>query len=279
MMAPVLERLADVGEAVAVQLARWSPAPAQARVIRESAHRPWPIPEGPWLQAQTWCDLLFAHWRIPAQALRPAVPAELPVDVFDGAAWLGVTPFEVVGLRVRGTAPLPGISRFPEVNVRTYVTLDGKPGIYFFSLDADSVLAVLGARRTYRLPYFRAHMSIQRTAGGEVVYRSRRAGPPAVLEARYRPTGPVFQAEPGTLEYFLTERYCLYAVDERERIHRAEIHHPPWPLQLAEAVIERNTMTAPDGIELPADEPLLHFSARQDVVIWPLESVVTPRVA
>jgi uncharacterized protein YqjF (DUF2071 family) len=221
---------------------------------------------------QTWLDLLFAHWSLPVEALRPAVPTALPIDSFEGRAWIGITPFEVSGVRLRGTPPLPRISRFPEINVRTYTTVDDKPGIYFLSLDAGSRLAVAGARRVFRLPYFRARMSIER-AGGEVVYRSRRVTPEASLHVRYRADGPVLQARPGTLEHFLTERYCLYTLDESSRIHRADIHHPPWPLQRAAAHFELNTMTASYGLVLPAERPLLHFSARQDVVIWPLTRI------
>jgi uncharacterized protein YqjF (DUF2071 family) len=164
--------------------------------------------------------------------------------------------------------PIPGLSRFPETNVRTYSTIGGKPGISFFSLDAGHPLAVAGARMTYRLPYFQADMAVERE-GEEIRYRTRRRGGDAELVAAYRADGPVFNARPGTLEYFLTERYCLYVVDQRRRIRRADIHHPPWPLQAAVAELERNTMTAPLGIELEGD-PLLHFAARQDVVIWPL---------
>jgi uncharacterized protein len=203
---------------------------------------------------------------LPAEALRRAVPAELPLDAFDGRAWLGITPFEVSGLRTIGTPPVPVLSRFPETNVRTYTTVDGKPGIHFFSLDAASLAAVAGARLTYRLPYFRARMTIHRT-GGEIRYRTRRLGGRAELIASYRADGPPLPPRPGTLEHFLTERYCLYTVDARGRVARAEIHHPPWPLQPAVAEIERNTMTAPLGLALPG-EPLLHVAARQDVLIW-----------
>src|SRR5918998_2507341 len=124
----------------------WSPV-SQGRVVAETAHRPWPLPDGPWLMAQTWGDLLFAHWPVPVEALRPLVPRPLPVDTFDGTAWLGVTPFEVSGLRLRGTVPAPRLSRFAELNVRTYTSHGGKPGIWFFSLDAASAVAVAAARR------------------------------------------------------------------------------------------------------------------------------------
>jgi uncharacterized protein YqjF (DUF2071 family) len=270
MMQRALELGGAAGDAILARLAPGSAFAAQARGLAERAHRPWRVPDRPWVQGQTWLDLLFAHWSLPVEALRPAVPAELPLDTFDGRAWLGITPFEVCGLRLRGTPPLPGLSRFAETNVRTYTTVDGRPGIYFLSLDAASALAVAGARRAFRLPYFRARMSIER-AGDDIVYRTTRGAPQASLRVRYRPRGAVYRAAAGTRDHFLTERYCLYTLDDHRGVWRGEIHHPPWPLQEASAEFELNTMTAPYGIELPAERPLLHFSARQDVVIWALE--------
>ena len=221
---------------------------------------------------QTWAQLLFMHWPVAPEALRPAVPAELPIDTFDGTAWIGITPFDVVGLRLRMTPPLPRLSHFPELNVRTYTVVDDRPGIWFLSLDAGSTPAVRAARRLYRLPYFRAAMEITRS-GERVSYRSSSVSidrPRAALHAEYAPVGPRFMARPGSLEHFLTERYCLYALDGAQRLYRGEIHHPPWPLQAAEATIHENTMTDPFGIELPPAGPLLHYASRQDVVIWPL---------
>jgi uncharacterized protein len=246
--------------------------PRQRAVLRETAHRPWPLPRGPWLMGQTWHDLLFAHWAVAPDVLRSLVPQPLALDVRDGRAWLGVTPFRVAGLRARGTPPLPWLSRFPELNVRTYVEYGGRPGIYFFSLDAARVAAVMAARRAYRLPYFHAEMRVERE-GPEIRYASTRgdsSGPAADLRARYRPSGARLPIAEGSLERWLSERYCLYVVDERQRALRADIHHSPWPLQPAEATLGSNTMAAPLGIELDS-EPLLHYSARQDVLIWPLE--------
>jgi uncharacterized protein YqjF (DUF2071 family) len=250
---------------------RWAET-GQAAVLSERAHRPWPVPDAPWVMAQTWLDLLFAHWRLPPEALRPHLPAALPIDTFHGSAWLGITPFEVSGLRPRGLPPLPRLSRFPELNVRTYTTLDGKPGIWFFSLDAGSLIAVEAARRTYKLPYFHARMKVERR-GGSVGYLSSRrdAARPFVLEAEYR--GEDVEStlpQPGSLEHFLTERYCLYAHDDNG-LHRADIHHTPWLIRPAEVRLDLNTMP-PDGIELEG-EPLCHLAERQDVVIWPLECV------
>jgi uncharacterized protein YqjF (DUF2071 family) len=241
----------------------------QAAVVGETAHRPWPLPPESWAMAQTWEQLLFAHWSVPPEQL--SVRAGLKLDTFEGSAWLGVTPFRLTGLRLRGTLPVPGISSFLELNVRTYVTAGGKPGIWFFSLDASSRLAVEAARRAYRLPYHEARISAEER--GELVdYRCARRGSerPYVFEGRYRLTGAPAPPKPGTLVHFLTERYCLYAEHEGE-LYRAEIHHPPWPLAPAEAEIQLNTMP-PDGISLRG-EPLLHLSERQDVVIWPLRAL------
>lgn len=216
---------------------------------------------------QTWHDLLFAHWAIPGGDLRRLVPQSIELDLYEGQGWIGVVPFRMTGIRRRGVFALPGLSAFLELNVRTYVTLGGRPGVYFFSLDAANNLAVAIARRWFHLPYFHARMSLDQ-AGGLCRYSSRRKAAPAEFRARYRPTGDVFLARPGTLEHWLTERYCLYAVDSQGRVYRGEIHHRPWPLQPAQAEIDVNTMTAPLGLALPAAEPLLHFSRRLEVLIW-----------
>ena len=217
---------------------------------------------------QNWHDLLFAHWPIAAERMRQVVPAELPLDTFDGQCWLGVVPFHMSGIRARGLPAIPGLSRFPELNVRTYVTLDGKPGVYFFSLDAASGAAVWAARRFYRLPYFRANMQAD-VGQNEIFYTCSRCESPAMFRARYRPTAPVAFRQKGSLEHWLTERYCLYTV-AGGRIFRGEIHHALWPLQEAEAEIEENTMAAAAGVALPDTRPLLHFAKRLEVLIWPL---------
>jgi uncharacterized protein YqjF (DUF2071 family) len=218
---------------------------------------------------QTWDGLLFAHWRVEAEAVRALVPPELSVDEHDGSAWLGITPFDLTGFRLRGTLPLPVVSCFPEINVRTYVTVEGKPGIWFFSLDTSSLIAVAAARRAYKLPYFHARIALDRDED-RIHYSSARRDTirPFVFGATYEPVGMAFEPESGTLEHFLTERYCLYAADE-SGLYRAEIHHPPWRILSAEVSIDLNTMP-PDGLEVDG-EPLCHLPERQDVVIWPLE--------
>ncbi len=218
-------------------------------LLKHVAHRPWPVPIGPWIMTQTWNDLLFADWPVTPEALRPHVPSELSLDIFDGTCWIAVTPFYMTGIRARGLPPVPGLSRLPELNVRTYVSAGDKPGVYFFSLDAGNRAAVWGARTFYKLPYFYARMLVQ-SHGDFISYESHREKCGAEFRGRYRPTAAVRLRDTGTLEHWLSERYCLYTVS-RGDVYRAEIHHAQWPLRDAEAEIEINTMAAAAGIVLP----------------------------
>jgi uncharacterized protein YqjF (DUF2071 family) len=240
-------------------------------LLKHVDHRPWPLPPEPWIMKQVWHDLLFAHWPVSVVALRPLIPAGLTIDTFEGQAWLGIVPFRMSGVRPRGALPVPGFSSFPELNVRTYVVRDGKPGVWFFSLDAASRLAVWGARMGFHLPYFYAKMRCEQKNGG-VEYESARSGksaPKAILKGNYRPAGDVFNATRGTLEHFLTERYCLYTADSHGRLIRCDIHHLPWPLQNGEATFQINTMASAAGIPIMEGAgPLLHFARLQDVVVW-----------
>jgi uncharacterized protein YqjF (DUF2071 family) len=227
------------------------------------------------MMAMDWSDLLFMHWPAPAEALRHLIPAGLDLDLFQGQAWIGVVPFRMSGVRPRFLPGFPGLSAFPELNVRTYVTRGGIPGVWFFSLDAANPVAVRGARRFFHLPYFDARMTASRPAE-EVRYHSRRThrgAAPAELQAVYSPTGPVYRATPGTLEDWLTARYCLYAADDEGGLFRTSIHHKPWRLQAAQAKVQINTMTQPLNISLPDVEPLLHFSEKTEVVAWLPERV------
>jgi uncharacterized protein YqjF (DUF2071 family) len=217
---------------------------------------------------QSWHRLLFAHWPLPVEAVRPLLPATLPLDVAEGRAWVGVVPFMVRNSRLRALPPVPGATTFLELNVRTYVTVAGRPGVYFFSLDAASVLAVLGARTWFRLPYQHAGMAWSE-ADSWIRYHSRRSGGEASFEGRYRAVGDVYHAAAGTLDHFLTERYCLYTAGRAGRVSCADIQHAPWPLQRAEAEFARNTMGEVNGLQLPAVPPLLHYAAVQHVLIWP----------
>jgi hypothetical protein len=250
----------------------------EADRLPPSDHRPWPLPPGPWVMAQAWEDLAFLHWPVPRAALQALLPPALQVDTFHGSGWLTITPLRVTGLRLRGLPAMPGLSDFIEVNVRTYVTVEDRPGVVFFSLDAGSALAAAAARLWYLLPYFRATCSATRD-GGRVSLASRRpppVSPPAELAVEYAPTGAVTLAAPGSLEWWLTERYCLYAFDAEGAVYRAEVHHAPWPLQLARVEIRHNTMTRPLGLHLPATPLLAQSAAKLDVRVWTPRRVGAP---
>jgi uncharacterized protein YqjF (DUF2071 family) len=215
---------------------------------------------------QSWERLAFLHWPINAAVLSAVLPPGIDADEFEGSAWIGVTPFEVHSFRLRFMLPMPLISTFPEVNVRTYVTNDARPGIWFMSLDTSNRLAVHAARIAYRLPYHHARQAVRRRDSW-IEFASARAD--ARFVARYRPAGRVSRAKPGTFEHFMAERYCLYATDDQLRLLRGDIHHKPWPLQPAEVDIVANSMGRPYGIEL-TDEPRAHYAERIDVAFWRL---------
>lgn len=184
-------------------------------------------------------------------------------------AWLGLVPFRMTANRHQRVPAVPGFRAFPELNIRTYVKGPGRPGVWFFSLDAAHVIAAATARCTYHLPYFWARIRCSRDGAG-VVYDCRRiaARGEVRLRCRYRPIGPPATAKPATLDHFLTERYSLYSVGRGGRLFRAEIEHDPWPLQPAEWQVEENTMTAPLGIDLPDTPPRLLFARELNVWAW-----------
>jgi len=239
-------------------------------MLCRAGHRGWPLPSGPWVMAQRWHELLFAHWPVPVEVLSPLIPPRLAIDTRDKEAWLGVIPFRMSDVRVRGTPAIRGLAAFPELNVRTYVVCDGKPGVWFFSLDAGNAIAVRVARSWFHLPYYRARMR-SHAEGDWIEYwseRSHTGAAAAELKVRYRGCGTEQIAERGTLAHWLTERYCLYAAGARGQIYRGEIHHAPWRLRSAEAEIERNTMAEALGVTLPKVEPVLYFAESQEVVVW-----------
>jgi hypothetical protein len=226
--------------------------------------------------AMSWRDLAFLHWPVSAAALRERIPPGLTLDTFGNDAFLGIVPFHMTGVRPRFVPPLPGVSAFVELNVRTYVVAEDKPGVWFFSLDATSKIAVRGARRFFHLPYFDARMSTSGT-GGAIEYRSdrtHRGAQKARFAARYRGTG---QAQGSDLERWLTERYCLYAANGAGTLFRGDIHHPPWPLENGEVEIETLDMTRLLNIELPPKPSLVHFAERIDVIGWALRESFSSR--
>ena len=271
-------------------------------ILNQTAHRPYPVPLRPWRLRQRWNDLLFAHWPIPPATMAALLPRGLELDTFDGSAWAGVVPFwmDQVATRVAGNLSLtvPSTGSFNELNLRTYVRSPrtGKRGVFFFALDCDSLLSVIGARVLFHLPYYPALMqhSVLRSAnpgrpanpdrsanpgaapaGDTIVYRSRRildwTRPTVRFDADYRPSAPPGErSAPGTLEHFLTERYCLFT-PFRGRILRGDIHHLPWPLQPAEAEFRRNTLPSAYGLAVNGSKPVLHYAKSLEVFLWSLQ--------
>lgn len=243
----------------------------ESLILNEQRHRPWAALARPWAMVQVWRDLLFAHWNVPAETLRSFVPPQLTLDTFGGEAWVSVAPFHM-SLRMRGLPILPGMARILELNCRTYVTAEGKPGIFFFSLDTASRAAVWGARTFYHLPYFPAEMRVDQHGRG-IRYSSRRVRGDANFDGKYEPISEARQANPGTIEHWLTERYCLYTV-WRGAAYRGEIHHSPWALQNASASIEENSVASAAGIALDGKHPAMTaFVKELKVLIWTLERV------
>ncbi|MDX6382892.1 MAG: uncharacterized protein QOK48_465 [Blastocatellia bacterium] len=223
---------------------------------------------------QYWGKLLFIHWPIEVEVLRRLIPLELSIDTFEGKAWIGVVPFTMWGIRASFLPPIPGTSAFHELNVRTYVHYKGLPGVWFFSLDAASSLAVWGARTFFHLPYFNAEMSLGQEGDAIKYYSKRRddRGAQAQLDAAWTIGEPLAQARPGTLEFFLTERYCLYS-HHRDQLYRSRIFHPPWPLRRAKLHAYQSTMIRSLGIAEPKGEPVLHYAESIGVNVWPLRKV------
>lgn len=220
---------------------------------------------------QSWRDLAFLHWPVAPEVLQPLVPPGLRIDTFGGTSWVGVVPFRMADVAPRGLPAVPGLSAFPELNVRLYVEAGGKPGVWFLSLDAPNPLVVAVARRFFHLPYVRTDIALARDGDAFVCTSVGRDGTPR-FRARWRPSGPARESRPGTLEHWLTERYGLYAQRPDGAVRRMEVHHVPWPLQPAEAEVDASGLLASHGLAVEG-APLAHAARRVDVVVWPPEAV------
>jgi uncharacterized protein len=242
------------------------PGAADRLSIRE---RPANLP----IMYQSWGKLLFMHWQMPPEALRGLIPSRLSIDTFDGKAWVGLTPFTIWDARPIFMPPLPWLSDFHELNVRTYVHLDGVPGVWFFSLDANSMAAVIVARTFFHLPYYNAHISLN-PRDNTIAYSSTRDGEetPANFEATWTVGADLPQPPRDSLDFFLVERYCLYTSDGG-KLYRCRIFHKPWPLQQASLMTYRSSMIEANGLPSPVGRPLLHGGGPVNVEIWPLEEV------
>jgi uncharacterized protein len=228
-------------------------------------------PDGFPIMHQDWGKLLFMHWRIDEKLLRPLIPEALEIDTFDGSAWIAITPFTMWDIRALPPflPPVPGFSSMHELNVRTYVHLNNVPGVWFFSLDCNSAAAAFAARTLYFLSYYKAEIELE-DKEGSIDYSLRRTdSPPAEFQGSWKPREKLPRSEPGSLAFFLTERYCLYSEHEGE-LYRARIHHEPWPLQNGEIVSFHSTMIESHGLPTPKGNPLLHYCEEISVDIWPL---------
>lgn len=235
--------------------------------LKEIKHRPWELPKPNWSWRQSWNELLFVHYRIDVKDIRHLVPKQLKLQEFDGSSWIGVVPFAMNKVMRRPFLALPWFSYFLELNVRLYVEYEGKPGVWFLSLDATNPFVVWAGNKFFYLPYKNAQMRTFKK--GEVTYYSsirKSSVEPAEFEIQYKPTSGVFYSKPNTLESFLTERYCFYT-ESKKGLYRADVHHLPWPLQLAEGEISKNSVL--QGLKPSTSEkPLMHYSTGVDVVSW-----------
>jgi len=250
-----------------------------------TSQKPRPLPTGRWLMTQRWNDLLFAHWPVKPSQIAHLLPEGLQPDTYQGSAWLGAVPFWLDRIKVNGIPAIPGARSFPDLNLRTYVRDEhtGTPGVYFFSLDAGNLLAVAVARTIFHLPYHWANMRFEQRSEREFEFYSCRrfSSKPVLFKARYRGLGPTHrlaELQTGSLEYFLTERHCLFSRNRDGQTTRSSLHNVSWPLEEAEAEIEHNDLAAAIGVQLPAQDPILHYSRRLAVYIWPAK-LIKPALA
>ncbi|GEM45425.1 YqjF family protein [Deinococcus cellulosilyticus] len=242
--------------------------------LKQTAHRPWPMPESPWLIYMEWENLLFLHYPVHPDVLLPHIPEGLTLETYGGFAWLSVVPFKMKNTRPRGLPAVPAVSDFLELNLRTYVTTEGKPGVFFFSLDAQNPLAVRGARLGFHLPYFDARMrwEIQQGRTRYLSTRTHNNATRGEFEASYQPVSPLPRPSKSSLDHWLTERYCLYSADSKGRIYRCNIHHLPWPLHAVQVREVKNTLGNLIGTRLFKAE-YAHYSPHLAVVGWGLEQI------
>jgi len=222
-----------------------------------------------------WLDSLFIHWPVDIESLRPHIPPALEIDTFDGQAWISVLPFRMAGSWLRYTPALPWLSNFLELNVRTYVKAGGKGGVWVLGVEVSNPVVVRGTRFFFDMPFYHARMSLK-AMNKSLHYSSQRVhhhGLPAEFSATYRPSDSITYTEKGSLDHWLTERYCAYATDRKGRVLRSEIHHAKWPLQPVEVEIQTNTLLDVLGLRVPATAPRCHYSPGVEVVAWAPKSL------
>ena len=237
---------------------------------QQVAHRPWPLPTRRPLLSQVWNNLLFIHWRMDLGQVRQVVPEPLEIDTFNGEAWIAIVPFDMKGVTFYGLPPISKLSDFPEINVRTYVKFDNKPGVWFFSLDVPSKLAVWSARTFFHLPYRYAEVDV--TEQGERIHYQHKMNDNIEFEAYYHPTDPA-DAKTDSFETWATERYCLYCQSKAGHIYRTEVQHPKWPLYKAELNLVSNRLLK--NWHVGEQHPSVLFSKHIDVLAYTPERIKT----
>ena len=244
--------------------------------IRDSISPPTHIP---WIMHQTWQHLLFMHWAVDSSVLSSLIPKGMTLDLFDGCAWLTLVPFWMADIRLRNVPSVFGwgTRKFPEVNLRTYVRVNNRPGLFFLSIDAGSRIDALVASKLFHLPYTYSRMTFEEDEQlcRLTSNRSREQnGLSAMFDASYQPVGKPFIPHPDSLDYFLVERYALFSQDLQGTIYRGDVKHDQWILQEAEAVVRKNTILTATGLDLPhLDRPKLHYSVGQSAKAWPVVPV------
>lgn len=245
------------------------------KLMKDIAHRPWQLPSKHWIMRQTWSNLFFTHWPIAPEMIRPYIPQSLQIDTFNRYAWVGVVLFVMKGVYPRGLNCISLIRPFPEINVRTYVQFDGKPGIYFLSIDVGDWASCTIAKRWFRLPYFSSDVFFDRKDQNFYFQSNRKgiANTTIKFNGKYIPLPGVFYPQKGTLDHWLTERYCLYSKDQKGNLYCGEIHHRPWPLQNAESEIPTNSLLSPFNFDLTGVKPISHYSKGVDSFIWNIKKI------
>lgn len=235
-----------------------------AKILNNIAHRPWPLPAGQWQYYQEWNNALFLHWSVPVEMLKPLIPDSLHLDLHDGKAWVSVVAFKMEKIRPKGLPTIPFVSDFYEVNVRTYVTKDRKPGVYFLNIEAQKTISAFIARKLSGLPYEKSSI-LTSSVGDTISFKSSNKLKGFKLEADYQVKENI--AGKSILDYWLTERYCLY-LEEKSSLYRYEIHHDEWEINSVN--IKRLDIDyGIAGLAIKSTKPaLIHYSKGVQVLAW-----------
>ncbi|MBS4197060.1 YqjF family protein [Lederbergia citri] len=242
-------------------------------VLKITEHRPYPIPSKYWIMRQKWRDVLFMHLPIKPEKLQPYIPSAVEIDTFEDYAWLGVIVFKIDGIFPRGFPPVSIRPAFPEINLRTYVRCNDKPGIYFLSLDVDDWTSCSLAKRWLHVPYHPAKISFQKIEQSYHFESNRNHHIPIICKGSYTPKSEIFYPENMTLDHWLTERYCFFSHNQKSNVYCLDIHHHPWPLQRAEATIHSNDLCRPFNFDFENETPIFHYSQGVDALIWNIKKI------